>query len=766
MNRCLGLAAILVVAFVVLSGRAGSFDGAQWIGENPQPVYGAMTNAYAKLGPGPRLPKNAIRLRKIFRLAAGRIRSAMAHVTGLGAYELHVNGTNAQPNRILAPSWSNPDFRVLYDVLDIRNLLTAGADNAVGIYLAPGYSDDFANYGWRWLKSKRTIFRLDVDYADGRTACVVSDASWEWTNDQPIVWTSLYHGERFVADREDPDWAHPSGSRATWRPVAVLEGPTGTLQVDEGPVVEIGPPIHPVKSWKTPSGRQIFDFGGNSSYVPELMGKWPRGKKITLQFTEEIKDGDLDFRSHRGLIQKDEFTAAGHAEGETYRPRFTYHGFRYVGVSCDEPVQLVVREVTTRLRETATFASSDPMLNWLWDAARRSMRANFVSYPSDCNMRTERTPCLMDSNAYEDTAFQIYDIADYYGRWLFDSVRYQYGFGNGEKGGNTWNPDWQGESILLAERLLTYCAATNLALREYAGLARIADRFIEKSPKGIWQGGGFGDWLAKNDGNPFSCQQTVNTLLLHACCRAMARLAELKGETADAQRYVRHAQLVAAQFVERFVNRETGRIGEGRTTEATLAIALGLVPDEVRDKVLNALEACIRGEDAGHFATGIYGTRWIGDVLLDSGRGDLWLEMMRESTYPGFGFMRAQGATSLWEDWKPYGGALGMQSHNHAMRAGAVSCFLTHLGGIRPAADGYAAVRIRPCCPKSLGWVSVTRDLPGGRVSVAWWRTGDRVLIGIDAPPDLPLQVELPPDGERRPFEDVAARCAREIQCE
>lgn len=743
----MNLPAIAMLLVSISAIAADPFAGAKWIGENPQPVYGAMTNAYATLGPGPRLPKNAIRLRKVFRLPEGRIRSAKANVTGLGLYELHVNGENVQPDRILAPSWSNPDFRVHYDSPDVKPFLKAGVENAVGIWLAPGYSDDFANYCWRWLKSKRAIFSLDVVYENGETHRIVSDGTWEWTDRQPLAWVSLYNGERYDARMEDPDWAKSAGSRAKWRPVAELDAPRGKLMPDGAPPVTLGPKVRPVKTWLAKSGRKIFDFGGNCSAVPEIKVRLPEGTKLTMFFTEEAKDGDLDFRSHRGLIQRDVYTAAGRADGETYRPNFTYHGFRYVGIEGGDVEEICVREITAKLREIASFESSDPMLNWLWDAARRSMRSNFVAYPTDCNMRTERTPCLMDSNVYEDTAFQTYDIADYYERWLFDSVRYQYGFGKGDEGGNTWNPDWQGESILLAERFLEFCAATNSALREYPSLVKIADRFLEKSKSGIWEGGGFGDWLPKNDGHPFSTPKTMNTMLLHKCLGAMAKLSKLRGDGEASEKYASRAELVRRKFIEKYVDAKTGKIGEGTAGEHVLAIAFGMVPEEMKGKALESLKRRIEGTDETHFCTGIYGTRWIGDVLLENGLGDLWLEMMHKETYPGFGYMRAFGATSLWEDWKPYGGALGMQSHNHAMRAGAVTCFLTHLGGIRPLADGYSKVLIRSCCPKGLERVKVVRELPQGKVTVAWKRSGGKIRFDIDTPPGLDVRIEFPPEG-------------------
>ena len=77
-----------------------------------------------------------------------------------------------------------------------------------------------------------------------------------------------------------------------------------------------------------------------------------------------------------------------------------------------------------------------------------------------------------------------------------------------------------------------------------------------------------------------------------------------------------------------------------------LPLALGLVPTADRAAVTTALVERIRGKDRTRFDTGIYGTRYIGDVLLDAGEVDLFLELFTQKEFPGFGYMAAKGAAS------------------------------------------------------------------------------------------------------------------------
>lgn len=722
--------------------RADDFDGASWIGEDSA---SALPRRQAQIGEGcKRLQRDTCPLfRKTFDLGAAHVASATAYVTGLGFYDLTVNGVSPDPMRMMTPAWTCPDWRVYYETYDVTALLRTGA-NEIAVQLASGYDDDVCRWTWRWLHAKRLICAVEVRLTDGTSRRIVSDGSWQWTAQGPRVSASLYHGETYDATVDV--------AQAKWSPVKVVPAEGLNLVRNTSPAVRRYEPRKPVGIRHCGNGRHILDFGVNRAAVTELRVKAPRGTRITMRHAEELQDDALDTRTQRTARQADVYVTRGSGETERYVPRFTYHGYRYVEVSGlpDDAVTtnaFVSWGVSADVSERAMFSCSDETLNWLWDAARRSMRSNFMTYPTDCCMRTERTPCLMDSQVYEDAAFQIYDMSSYYSKWLFDAVRYERVVDPRVCDNN--NPDWAGEPFFLAERFLTYCAATNVALREYGELKRQADWFAAHSADGLWQQG-FGDWCSAfgfkraMDSSAFS-PALVNSLLLHEVYRIMARLAVLKGAHDETAHYEALRQRTQMAFLSKFYDARAKRFGKGLAVEQILPLKFGLVPAEAKADVVRALAERIRTEDKGHLFVGIYGSRYAGDVLLDAGLGDVWLDGVRTPEGPSFGFLRQSGATSLWEQWTRDG---SMHSHNHAMFAGVTSCFLTHLAGIRPAADGYARLLIKPCFPKGLNHVCATVQTPVGRVGVTWRRVGARVDYCLSLPPNVPYDLQLPPEAD------------------
>ena len=162
---------------------------------------------------------------------------------------------------------------------------------------------------------------------------------------------------------------------------------------------------------------------------------------------------------------------------------------------------------------------------------------------------------------------------------------------------------------------------------------------------------------------------------------------------------------------------------------------------EKRDAVAKALVERIRKTDKGHIDTGIFGTRYIGDVLCDLGEVDLLIDMHSQKNYPGFGYMFEQGATTLWEQWAFRG---IMHSHNHAMMSGAASWLYTHLAGLRPAKHGYREILVKPCFPKAVDSVSLERDTPYGTVAVGWRRIASGIKVTVTTPKNVSGTLCLP----------------------
>jgi len=701
----------------------------------------------------PGLPsKYCPRLRKAFRTAKKRILWATASVSGRGFYELWLNGRKADPRRVITSTPSEACGRP-FETYDVTELVRSDAANTVGVWLAPGYSDDFSRYGSCWLKSKRARAKLTVAYADGKRETVVSDGSWESTDRSPITYASIYHGEIYDAALEDPAWCDSAAARkstAVWSPVLVCaDEQNTTMCASETPPVRMLEPLRPVRITEPQRGVFVVDFGQNRGGFVEVRAKGPRGTAIRLRTSEILgENGMIDPWTNRRAISADTFVLAGTGKVETYVPRFTYHGFHYVEITGWPGVptadDLTAWAVHADLERTASFDCSDKDLMKVHNAATWSMLSNLVGFPTDCCMRDERTACSMDSQAYEDTSCQFFDMERYYAKWCDES-----GVGGS-------NPDWSGDGQTLPMRLWKYYGNRRELERRYEGLKQAVANVYARYPDGYCKDG-FGDWCAPNAGawkDYFNDVELVNTAIFATMIENVVTAAKALGKDADvaayAEKYARERQV----FESRFRNAGTPTYGDRSQTTFVLPLAFGLVPEADRASVLAELVKTIREKDRGRFDTGIYGTRYIGDVLLDAGEADLFRDLFTQKEYPGFGFMFKNGGTTLWEQWTIKG---GMNSHNHAMMSGAVSCFFTHLAGIRPAKPGYAAVLVRPTFPTRLDSLAAARQTPHGEVKVAWRRASGKVSLEVTVPPYVPATLELP---GRAPM-PLAAGCNR-----
>ena len=684
-------------------------------------------------------PKHCPRFRKTFALKGGTVAWATASVSGKGIYEFWVNGRPADPRRMLAPA-NMGRKGIAFDTYDVTALVKAGARNTLGLWLAPGYSDDFSRYGVSWLAPKRTILHLAVGYADGTRETVVTDGSWEWTAESPIGYASLYHGERYDAAQEDSAWCTPQGSSAGWSPAKVLEKDCGWVRANAVPPVRLGEPLKPVRITEPKPGVFVADFGQNRAGVVELRVKGPKGTTVRLHTSEILgKDGMIDPWTNRAAKSLDEFTLAGTGVAETYRPRFTYHGFHYVEITGwpGKPTvdDLTAWAVRADLERTAKFESSDPTLNRLFNAATWSMLSNFMNNPTDCPMRDERTPCAMDSQAHEDAACQFFDMQAYYEKWLDD------------QGVAGPNPDWSGDAQTLALRQWRYYGDRRALAARYVDLKAAVERIYAKYPDGHCKDG-FGDWVAPNDGTWEGYHNDValvNTAIFVTMVSNVVEAADALGNENDKTEFAVKYAALKNLFEAKFRNAGEAAYGDRSQTTSVLPLAFGLVPAGDRAAVVEGLCARIAA-DKTRFDTGIFGTRYIGDVLLEEGRWDLFFDLFTQRAFPSFGFMFDNGGTTLWEQWTV---KCGMNSHNHAMFSGGASCLLSHLAGIRPAKPGYRELLVKPAFPKGLAWLKAQRQTPFGRVRVEWRRENGQVKIRLETPPYVRVKLDLPNDVEK-----------------
>ena len=643
-------------------------------------------------------------LRKEFALQ-GKVRRAIAHVAAAGWYELHFNGSKAG-DLVLAPVNSNYDRVLYYDTYDVTSLLMEGANAAV-LWLGNGYDANYSRWGYRRTGPKRVLLQLNIEYTDGRTQSVVTDGGWRAAA-SPITDNDLYNGEHYDARREQSG----SGAGSHWLPAAVHPAPTGRLRSRLMPPIRAGQPIRPKSVAQPQPGRYVFDLGQNIAGWVRFRVKGPAGTTITVRHAEERHpDGTLDTTTNRLAKATDTYTLAGHGT-ERYEPRFTYHGFRYVEVSGwpGTPGLNDVEGIPVHadVESTGTFTSSHPLLNRIHSNFRWSILNNLMGIPTDTATRDERTPCQMDSVVVEDAAIHNFDMNQYYTKWLEDIT------------GERSIPVWSGDQVFLAMRLYEYYGDRRILEQHYPNMKALVDHFTATAKESKHWATGYGDWCPPGPGgfkNCFSEGDLVDTAMYYQCARHVAECARLLGHSEDAARFTALAGSIRAAFDQRHFHAETSTYSSGRQVTSVMPLAFSMVPADKHRDVAEALAARVSRHDSEHLDTGIFGTRYLFDVLMDAGYTDLAFRTLTQTTAPGYGHQISLGATTTWEQWAY---RVPMETHDHAMFSGPGSTLYTRLAGIEPAAPGYKRILIRPRIPAGLTHVSATLQTMMGEVASEW----------------------------------------------
>jgi hypothetical protein len=725
---------------------------------NPDPSFPQTPIVDGQLKPGSGIvlasrDSSAPLLRQDFTVTKP-IARARAYVDGLGFYELHLNGHKVGTS-VLTPANTPYQQRSLYATYDITGDLHPGA-NAVGMWLGKGYGSQFSPYGFRWLGPEQALVLVDVTYTDGTAQTIATGGDWTWTTG-PIIANDLYHGETYDARQEKPGWdqpgyADPGGRNA----VRTVPAPSTNLTADDVPPMRVVQTLRPVRLTQPTPGVWVYDLGQNIAGWQQLRVRGAAGTTVQMRTAEDLgADGMLDTTTNRNAASTDRFTLAGTGQVETYEPRFTYHGFRYLevtGFPGTPTLDSVSGQVVhADVASTGTFTSSDPLLNQIWQNNRWSILNNSMSLPTDNPVRDERTPPGMDVQAYHDASVREFGLDRFYSNYLLDMPP---GTALPNDAGNSQNPDMGGNQVPLAWTLYEQYGDKAALARNYPAMKAFVDKNATV-PGHIWPGDhGFGDWCppvygpgvndgrgSPNIGNCTSEVSLVNTALSYRQTTDLAKAADALGYPTDAARYRSLASDIRTAFNSTFMNSARNGYSSGRQVTSILPLAFGMVPDGDVKAVGDQLVTTILSTGNGHLDTGIFGTRFLMDALARIGRVDVAMTVLDQRTYPGFGYEISQGATSDWEEWTF---SSSMETHDHAMFSGINASLYTVLGGITPASPGYATVNIAPQVPPSLNQVCAALDTVHGTVKSCWTKSGRSFQLHVTIPANTTATVSVP----------------------
>jgi alpha-L-rhamnosidase len=290
----------------------------------------------------------------------------------------------------------------------------------------------------------------------------------------------------------------------------------------------------------------------------------------------------------------------------------------------------------------------------------------------------------------------------------------------------------------------------------YRGMKGWVDYLRGRAEDGIVNYSYYGDWAppvgegvtgaaGPTDVSRNTPGSLMSTGFFYYATRLLAQIAEVVGEQAGAAGYGDLARRIAAAYNQRFWDETQGGYGSNNQACNAFSLYLGLVPDERKPRVVANLVRDVVELHGGHLTTGNLCTKYLLEALVAAGRADVAYQVASQETYPSWGYMLANGATTLWERWEHMTGG-GMNSHNHPM-LGSVGAWLYRVpGGITldPEGPGFARFNVRPWIAGDLSAARAALKTVRGRVESAWQRTADGLSLRVVVPVGSQARVSVP----------------------
>lgn len=708
--------------------------------------------------------RRAALVRRNFTVRGG-LAHARLYATAHGLYEAELNGVRVGDDA-LSPGWTVYGSRLRYYTYDVTPLLTPGP-NAIGAWLGDGWYR--GRLGWRaafrniWGEDLSFLAQLELTYADGMRETIATDHSWR-VAPSPVLRSGIYDGEDYDARLEIPQWSRPGFDDTDWEGVQLRHRDRSTLVAPTAPPVRCTQELKPVSVHTSPSGARVVDFGQNFAGRVRIRVAGAAGDTVTLRTAEVLQDGDVYTRPLRGARSSDSYTLAGHAAGEQWEPRFTFHGFRYVEITgwpgdLDAAVEagdIIGRVYHTDLERTGWFSSSDPSLDRLHENVVWSMRSNFVDIPTDCPQRDERVGWTGDIQVFGPTASFLFDVSGMLTGWLRDVAIEQLPDGTVPwyvpviPAHHMWTPirpgaAWGDVATFLPWTLYERFGDEGV-LRDQYDSARAWVDLVERlaGPTRLWSTGfQLGDWLdpaapPQDPADARTDRYLVATAYFARSAQLVAGMAELLGREVDAAHYRALAAGVREAFAAAYIGADGVMTSDAQTAYA-LALAFDLVPDARRRQVAADRLAALVSEAGNRIATGFVGTPLITGALSDNGHVDRAYDLLLERDCPSWMYQVDMGATTTWERWDSMlpDGTVNpgtMTSFNH-YALGAVADWLHRtVAGLAPDAPGYRRIRFAPRPSAAVSSAAARHRTPYGDAAISWTTRGDLIEIELTVP--------------------------------
>ncbi len=718
-------------------------------------VAGELNDASFGGNPG-ELPQPAALLRHDFTIEK-KVAKARVYATALGAYELSINGRRVGED-LLSPGFTDFSKRVQYQTYDVSSLLADGP-NTLGAMLADGW---FAS-GMSWtaehfkvLPPTRLLAQLDIEYSDGSHDAIATDDSWKAAG-SPILHSEIYAGETYDARLEKPGWNKAGFDDHDWTPAVLADPYPGEVssQLDVPPrIVKL---LKPERVTPQADGAYVFDMGQNMVGWAALKMSGPAGTTVRLRFAEILNpDGTIYVTNLRNADATDSYTLRGGGE-ELFRPRFTFHGFRYVevkGFPGKPTLDALNGEVISSVsgEPAARVVTSSDLVNRMWQIGIWGQRGNFLSVPTDCPQRDERLGWMADAAVFWRTGSYNFDIGAFSHKWLrdvrdaqtpngaFSNVSPNIGVGDIEGA-----PGWGDAGVIVPWTTWLQYGDPTVISQNWEAMERWMKFIQDANPDFIRKhkvGPDFADWLAPDPNTP---KDLVDTAYWALIANMMSDMARASGKQGDASKYAAIYDSIRSAFQKTYI-RDNGEIASGTQTSYVVGLQMKLFPPSLEDAAVGNLVKSIEAH-GGHLTTGFLGTPFILFSLANHGRVDVAYKLLLNETYPSWGYMLSKGATTWWERWNGDSGDPAMNSYNHYAFGSVVAWIYQCVAGIDTATTGpgFHEIVIQPRLGTRITEARGEYDSAYGLIKTEWNGTPTGPFhLKVSIPPNTMATVILP----------------------
>jgi len=677
-----------------------------------------------------------------------QVQSATLYITALGVYEAELNGQRVG-TYVLAPGWTSYQKRLQYQAYDVTALLQA--ENTLRVTIGKGWYRGRLP-GWEANECYNELHKapagmlaqLEIRYRDGRREDIATDDTWT-AGESRVRFSELYDGETY-----DASFVPEKASRSA---AVCFHGPYDCLIPQQGEEIREKEQVRAARIFTTPKGETVVDFGQNLTGYVAISLNAHKGDIVELSHAE-VMDRQGNFYTENYRSAKAKYCYICKEGPQTYQPKFTYFGFRYIridafpgGAANAKLEDFTAVVVYSDIRRTGSLCCSNQALNQLFANILWGQKGNFLDVPTDCPQRDERLGWTGDAQVFIRTAALNFDVEKFFTKWLADLAADQ--GADGSVGhvipnvlGNESSAAWGDAAAICPWEIYLAYGNPDILSRQFASMKQWVRYITTHTRKPyLWTGGThFGDWLGLDAPSGSYKGLTRDDLIASAfyahSTDLVIRAGKVLGE--DVSEFEALYPRIVDAFQTMYPQYET-------QTECVLAAHFKLAKD--CQKAADQLADMVQKAGTA-LQTGFVGTPYLLHVLSDYGYCDLAYSLLVREAYPSWLYPVTKGATTIWEHWdgiKENGDfwSKDMNSFNHyAYGAVADWVYGVAAGIVRDEAHpGYAKVTVAPHPDKRLDWLKAALETRHGLVRSEWKKADGMWRYEIETPVDATITI-------------------------